>query len=116
MDQGGEFLLSLCYLFKLEPHSRLFVQFLMILKKTSHIPGCLDCQQELSNTKTYPPVVLAYLFVLRGTRLQKEMQHQGVSIPKMGRIMKSHLIFWNFFVANFVSLRILESQHIITFQ
>ena len=85
-----------------------FLQLLMILKKTSHIPDWLDCQQELSNTKTYPPVVLAYPFVLRGTRLQKEMQHQGVSIPKMGIIMESHRIFWIFFVANFVSLRILE--------
>jgi len=36
------------------------------------------------------------------------MHNQVVSIPKMGRIMKCHLIFWNFFVANFVSLRILE--------
>ena len=33
-DQGGDFLLSLCYLFDLEPHSRLFLQFLMILEKT----------------------------------------------------------------------------------
>ena len=37
-DQGGEFLLSLCYLFDLEPHSRLFLQFLMILKKLHTFP------------------------------------------------------------------------------